>query len=227
MSIKYYLRHNNLKKDTTEYRASVVHRDHISLERVINRMLEQGSTVTKADALSVLTNFQRVIEQYLEEGCTVKTPFANFSSSIKGSFSGVTDVFDNGRHKIVPVVNAGRELHAHYRQGIPTHKVEATINAPNLLTYKDIDSGKKDTIITPGGMAKIWGSRLKFDLNDPSQGIFFIDVDGREYRASVIGENSPSKLIFNAPADLSKGEYKVSVRNDNGTGVFKKDLVVE
>ena len=227
MSIKYYLRHNNLKKDKKEYRASVVHRDHIVMEKVIDRMLQRGSTVTKGDIIAVFENFKRTIENYLQEGCTVKTPFANFSSSIKGSFTGVNDVFDKGRHKVVPVVNAGRELHAHYREGIPTQKVEPTTNQPNPSTYTDINSGQIDKMITPDGMAKIWGSRLKFDINDPSQGIFFTDADGREYRASLIGENSPSKLIFRVPADLSKGEYKVSVRNDNGTGVFRKDLVVE
>ena len=39
MSIPYYLRENNLKKDQDEYRTGVVHRRYVPLERVINRML--------------------------------------------------------------------------------------------------------------------------------------------------------------------------------------------
>ena len=109
---------------------------------------------------------------------------------------------------------------------MPTQKAEATKNDPNLLTYKDIDSGKNDKIITPDGIAEIHGSRLKFDTNDSSHGIFFIDTNKREYRVSIIAQNRPSFLNFKAPADLSKGTYQVSVRNDNGTGVFRKDLVV-
>ena len=225
MSIKYYLRHNNLKKDTREYRASVVHRAHVSLEEVIKRMLEQGSTVTRADILGVLINFQRVIEKYLHEGCTIKTPFANFSSSIKGPFTGVSDMFDSGRHRVIPVVNAGKDLHAHYRQGIPTQKVEATTNIPNLLTYNDIDSGERDKVVTPNGLAEIRGSRLKIDKTDPSQGIFFIDKTGHEYQVSIIAQNKPSLLNFKVPLDLPKGVYKVSVRNDKGRGVLKEDLV--
>lgn len=60
------------------------------LDDVIQRMSERGSTVTKADIVSVLEDFQGALESLLAEGANINLPFANYSTSIKGVFKDQT-----------------------------------------------------------------------------------------------------------------------------------------
>jgi hypothetical protein len=66
-------------------------------------------------------------------------------------------------------------------------------------------------------MGRLHGHRLKFDPDDPTQGIFFVHSDHSETPVEVVGENLPAKLIFTVPA-LPAGDYRLTVRATvNGT----------
>ena len=110
MSISYYLRKNHLTEEPDDYRAYVSASNTVDLENLINWMLERGSTVTKADILSVFEDFGSALEFMLNEGYNVNTPFANFRSGIKGVFMGNTDVFDTSRHQVRPRISTGLRL---------------------------------------------------------------------------------------------------------------------
>ena len=125
------------------------------------------------------------------------------------------------------MVNAGKELHDLYRKGMSTQKVKAKSIIPNLESFRDVNSGNIDSLITPHGMGEISGYRLKVDPDDPSQGVFFTDSDNHELRVTIIGQNRPSLLSFMIPADLPKGRYTLSVRNDKGKGTLANKLIVE
>ncbi len=103
MPIQYILRENHLTPETDDYVASVISTRTLVLKDIIDHMVAQGSSITSADILSVLDNFQKTLESVLSEGANVKLPFANFSSSIKGKFVGMRDSFDHSRHQINPL----------------------------------------------------------------------------------------------------------------------------
>ena len=227
MSIKYYIRRNNLKKDTREYRATVVHRNAVDMDQVIDRIINQGTTVNVPDILGVFANFEMAIHHFLEEGCSVRTPFANFSSSIKGIFTEITDNFNPEKHKIVAVVNPGKNLRKFYKKGHKTQKVRHDSHVPNPRTFTDVISGEENKVITPNGMGKIRGSYLKYDHEDPAHGIFFKSTNKKEFRVTIIGQNKPSTLFFMIPEDLPKGQYRIHQRNERGSGILYKDLTVE
>ena len=65
--------------------------------------------------------------------------------------------------------------------------------------------------LTPGNIAQIRGSRLKFDISDPAQGIYLIAADGLETKVTTIARNMPAQLDFLVPVLIS-GEYKLEVR---------------
>jgi hypothetical protein len=94
---------------------------------------------------------------------------------------------------------------------IETQKVDAEKRAPNPNYF--IDAKTSNRTITPGGGATIKGSHLKFDEDDPKQGIFFINTDDRKVtRVDGIMRNMPSELIFQNP-DLLPGNYRLEVRS--------------
>jgi hypothetical protein len=87
-------------------------------------------------------------------------------------------------------------------------------------------------VLTPGGMGKIEGHRLKFDPTDAAQGIFFIAADGTETQVAIVGRNKPADLMFMVPDTLTAGEYTLEVRailpnrTDLRVGALEDPLVV-
>ncbi len=217
MAIKYVLVENNLTTDPDDYMARVQPVGAADLEAIIERMIQQGSTVTRADIVSVLEDYHTAIENLLLEGQNVNTPLANFSVSIKGVFQGLTDSFDPARHRLNAVVTPGPRLRKALRERGQVVKQEAVKAAPHPVDYIDLNSGERNGILTPGGMGEVLGHRLKFDPSDPAQGIFFIAEDGTETRVTVVGRNKPGDLMFLVPASLAAGEYTLEVR-----AIFRK-----
>ncbi len=212
MPIRYVLLKNALSDDPDDYAARVISYDSVGLEEVIERMVQQGSTVTRADIVSVLEDFYTAIEGLLLNGVNVNTPLANFRLTIRGTFHGVGDSFDPDRHWLRVAITAGRRLRqAIRRKGRPVKDEMPPRFRPYPVTYTDLNSGERNHTLTPGGMGQIEGYRLKFDADDPLQGIFFIAEDGTETRVRVMGENWPGKLLFLIP-DLAPGSYRLEVR---------------
>jgi hypothetical protein len=183
------------------------------MEDVIARMVERDSTVTKADILSVMEDFEKVLESFISEGASVVLPFANYSTSIKGVFEGQDSTFDSAKHQITINVNPGKEINKTLtKQGLTVEKQETVIPQPNLTIFTDFNSGKKNSIITPAGMGQILGHRLKFDPAVDEDGIYFVKDDNTEIKVSVVGQNKPSVLMFMIPSDLTSGDYNPQVR---------------
>ena len=111
-------------------------------------------------------------------------------------------------------------------------KRESKKRQPTPLDFIDINSGKRNQLLTPGGMAMLHGFRLKFDPSQTEQGIFLIANDGSHHRVDIVGNNRPAKLIFMIPEDLTPGQYTLEVRtilrfcHDLRKGVLKSKLVV-
>ena len=68
MPIYYALFENNLTSDPDDYMAMVQPIGAADLDAIIERMIQQGSTVTKADTVSVLEDYFTTIENMLLEG---------------------------------------------------------------------------------------------------------------------------------------------------------------
>jgi hypothetical protein len=138
---------------------------------------------------------------------------------IRVVFDGATDAFDQTRHQIMSNLSPGKRLRSYYRNGIPTQKEEAITKEPKPIDYIENNSGERNTVITPGGMATLIGNRLNFDKADPKQGVFYINSDGTEVRVEIVGQNKPSQLMFVAPDTLTSGDYTLEIRNKPGNNI--------
>jgi len=220
-----------LTSDPHDYLARVVSSSTAEMEDVIDRMIEQGSTVVKADILSVLEDYHTAIENMVLEGVHVLTPGANYGASIKGIFNGQDDTFDPSRHQVRASVSPGSRFRKAMDERAQPSKQEAVLPRPSLLEFTDLNSEERNSVLTPGGMGKMVGHRLKFDAEDPAQGIFFLAAEGGETRVAVVGRNKPAELMFMIPADLAAGDYTLEVRAGFGeeeirSGALKVPLTV-
>ena len=230
MSINYATFENNLTSDPDDYTALVISKGTVEIDGIIERMLESGSTVVKADIISVLEDYETAIANLLLEGMNVNTPSCNYTVSVKGVFDSAVDSFDSSRHQLLPSISAGKRLRKVIMERGALVKQEAVKKYPNLQEFIDTATGEKNSAATSGGLGQIVGHRLKFEATDPAQGIFFIAEDDSETHVESIAKNKPSELIFLMPT-LASGNYQLAVRarfgqDDIRTGTLEQTLSV-
>jgi hypothetical protein len=214
MAIHYIIRDNNLSNPSSPYFGRVIKTRTVNFDEVINRMDQSGSTVSRADILSVMETFHSVLESYLADGASVHTPHANFSSGISGVFKDKNDHFDRSRHRIIGSVNPGNRLRAFYKNTtFPTRKETLEKNRSRLESVSNQNPERAVNQARTGDMLKISGYRLRFDPQDKQEGIFLINNNRQEIRVNIVGLNTPRTLIFNIPENLTPGEYRLEIRS--------------
>lgn len=220
VTIKYNLHKNHLPNGAEAYRARVEYVGVVDLEAVLNRMVLQHSTITRADMLAVFEEFLVALLQLLLDGMRVVTPFGEFGLTIKGSFESAQDKFQASRHQIELVLKPGKRLEREFKRQARARKVEGKVPYPTPKLYTNLADPTAADRLIPGQMARLTGQRLKFDPADERQGLFLVPLSdglnsppaGPAVRVSQVGHNTSSQLLFLVPPDLSPGPYRLEVR---------------
>ena len=210
--LKYSLRENLLTPEPNDYMAQVTDSQSYDMEKVIDKMIERGSTLTKADITATMQVYAETICSLLEEGFQINTPLINTSMSISGVFNGATDSFDSSRHNVNINITPGTKLKETLSK-VKTQKVEAASTDPFITEVKDIVSGKVNESLTKGGILQAVGARLKFDNSDESQGVFLVPETGNAVRCGIVAENKPARIMAMIPADITAGTYYLEIRS--------------
>ncbi|MCV9385991.1 DNA-binding domain-containing protein [Reichenbachiella ulvae] len=227
MSIQYSLFSNHLT-EADDFIGIIQNQESKSLEDLIDEMIGRGSTVTKAEALSVLEEFHGAVERTLEAGYSINTDLFRISPSIQGVFDNQQDSFDRSRHYLRLNVTAGGRINP-IAETLKPVKVEGQAPQPNPKTFRDFNSDTINETLSAGGVGELRGSRLKFDASDQQQGVFFIAADGTETRATQYFRNKPSNVILGVPEGLAAGPYRLEVRTifTNNKSIRKGSLLEE
>ena len=213
MAINYALFENHLTSDPDDYAAQVRITGSADLEVLAQRMIDQGSTVTKPDILAVLEDTIKATESCLLDGYRVQLGgLCELFPRIKGVFNGITDTFDASRHRVDVGANPGARVRRTVRVGATVTKAETIKPAPALLEYVDLGSGETNGRITSGNIGTINGHRLKFNPDQDDEGIYFVNIDtAAEVKLTAIQKNKPGQLVFLTPT-VPGGQYYLEVR---------------
>ena len=99
MTINYFLRHRELG-DNTFYRAQITNNRHISRNKLVDRIHNMGSTLTKVDIEGVLLAMEIAVRWELEAGNRVSIgDLVELYPVIEGRFTSLSDKFDHQKHK--------------------------------------------------------------------------------------------------------------------------------
>ncbi len=210
MALRYGLVPNPLTNNGNDYMGVVTENETITTKQIVDQMIGKGSTVTKAEALSVIEEFSYAVAEAIGNGHNINTELFKIYPSVRGVFEDENDSFDSSRHTIRLNLNAGSRL-AEMVSNIDLRKVEITSPHPVLQKFTDLKSNVVNERCTPGQIASIKGSLLKYNEDDEMQGIFFIAPDGSETKVMQVVKNKPSELLFFVPDSLA-GTYSVEVR---------------
>ncbi len=214
MPIHYALFENNVTTDPDDYSAAVQAIDSADLDTLVRRMLERGSTTTRADILAVMEDAIGACESLLLDGMRVNFGgLVELFPRVRGVFNGVTDTFDPARHSVDVGANPGIRVRQTVRDQATVTKDEAVKPAPNPLEFRDIGSDTTNDQITPGNIGQLSGSRLKYDVAQVDEGVYFIaSVGGAAIKVFTLQKNKPAQLVFLLPAGLLAGTYYLEVR---------------
>ncbi|MCK4340147.1 MAG: DUF4469 domain-containing protein [Phycisphaerae bacterium] len=213
MPIHYALFENNVTADPDDYAASVQMTDTADLDTLIRRMIERGSTTTRADILAVMEDAIGACESMLLDGMRVNFGgLVELFPRVRGIFNGATDTFDPARHSVDVGANPGSRVRQTVRDTASVVKDEAVKPSPNPLEYRDVGSDTTNDQVTPGNIGQLSGSRLKYDATQADEGIYFVATAGGETKVATVQKNKPSQLVFLVPAGLLAGTYYVEVR---------------
>ena len=114
------------------------------------------------------------------------------------------------RTDILAVMNGIEEtvseaLHEGYSLNLPLFNTSFSISGVFEGPMDSFDGNRHKLninltkLVTSGGVVEIRGYNLKIEGDDPSCGLWFIHSNGTDYKASVIIENKPSKIIAMIP----------------------------
>ena len=211
MAVKYALFENHLTSDPDDYMAIVQSQRTRDINDIIDIMIGRGSTVTKAEALSVLEEFNNALSQVLADGDSINLPFFKAKISISGEFANAEAPFDRNIHHLNLKVRPGDVL-SKIVKDLAVERVQGLSAVPTLKTFKDVVSDTTNDTLTANGVGELKGSHLKIDTTDADQGVFFIAADGTETAVSTYIRNKPGNLIFMIPT-LTSGTYSLVVRS--------------
>ncbi len=215
--LKYSLIENRLTERPDDYYAQIYVSSRMDKEAIITRMINKGTLLTRTDIIAAINSYEETIIEVLTEGSTVTTPLFNTSFSISGVFEGPMDTFDRNRHKLHINVSKGTLLRD-TQKNIKFEKMSTSSPLPQIQEVKDSVSHLVNEILTPGGVAQIYGHNLKIEGEDPACGLWFISEDGTETKAEIVIENKPSRVIVVIPY-LAAGEYRIKIATQFANGV--------
>ena len=211
MTLRYGLGLNHLTDAPNDYTAVVTDTKTVGVSKIMERMIGKGSTVTKAEGLSVIEEFEYAVVEVVKDGNAVSTDLFRIHPSISGVFNDEHDSFDPSRHNVRLNISPGPRL-LEIISAIELEKVSITSAKPEIFQFVDLKSKSVNESLTPGQIASIKGNLLRLDEEDPQQGVFFITNDASEIRVTDFVKNKPSELMFFIPDSLATGSYKLELR---------------
>jgi phosphoribosylaminoimidazole-succinocarboxamide synthase len=138
MSLRYGLIPNHLTDDPNDYMGIVTDNDTVNVETLVQKMVGKGSTVTKAEALSVIEEFEYAVVEAIKNGNSVNTKLFKINPSVSGVFVDKHDGFDPARHAIRLNMNAGSRL-TEAISDIDLKKVEITSPQPVIQQFVNLN----------------------------------------------------------------------------------------
>jgi len=223
-NIKVRLFENFLTDDPNDLTARVVSERTLGIGEIARTAVNRAKAPTTVEALEHNVNiFLREMAFQLMNGFAINTGFFTASAQVRGVFGNRAERFNPQKHAVLFRFNQGETL----RRQLPNINVEVLGMGETAIMIShvvDKKTGSVNDLITPGGVLKIRGGRLKIVGDNPEVGVHFEDEAGNSYKVEErdLIVNNPSQLMVQVPA-LPAGRYQLVIRNQYAVGAMLRE----
>jgi hypothetical protein len=180
-------------------------------EQLYKDMREEDTGLRKETIVHVVTLYERMAARALMNGHNLNTGLFYAVPRFTGLIE--DGQWNSQKNKIYVSFTQNRVL----SEEIKNTKIEILGEKGDpcyISGVLDCSNNVKDGHITPGRNFRITGSRIRIEGTDEKVGITFRSLqDDKEVKVAtdMFGTNKPSELIFIAPAELTDGEYEMTL----------------
>ena len=228
--IKYALFLNKLTEDPLDCAARVVDVPNYYLEDIVKRATQEGKTMTEEEMYAAYSSIEKAMIDIIGEGGSVQLSILNTAFTVSGVFDTDEEPFTEGKHRLNLKIYPSDNLVVAARKN-RLKRVRAKEYAPEPTKLEDIASDTVNERLTPGNMACLKGTDLKFEPEQADEGLYVVSDRGPATKVEQLARNMPGELVFLVPAKLGKGNYWLEVRNRSyqtlSVGRLKHPLVVK
>jgi len=211
--IKVKLYRNNLPNANGAYYARPANEAVLSVEDIAAALKKRGGyTGSYSDLVQRVKLFFMEMARQLCDGYAVNTGWFSVQPVISGFFKSDKEGFDPKEHKVSFRYRTGNRLRKLAQNTEIEMEGKADV-AGKIGCFTDVDSGAVNQTITPGGLFRIDGRKIKVKGEGKDCGVWFVSKAGPHKRYKVkraLAENAKAKVIGMVPA-LPAGEYGVEI----------------
>lgn len=210
--LQYEIRKTQLRNKAT-YIGKIQHLMAVDNDSLIKEMVTRNSTITKQEAVAVISLYEELISEHLQNGNIVSTNIFQAALSMRGEFESHSEKIDYKKHTAHVIIKPSKGLNKKVRKEIRFHKVKDSKRKYGLSYVIDLLSGNVNETVTSGGPVDIRGKGLKIYGYEP------------EYKLRLTGKNknsessneiflqiikiTPQKITCMIPSELEHGIYSL------------------
>ena len=225
-----YLRPNYLTTDDlNDCIADVLTRLQTQHNADIAAKIAAKTAQDKNAVLAILNQRDEEVKNCLLDGKSFSDSLVQISPRVSGVWATSKSPFDPAVHKRTVDLVLTQEFRSALDE-VGVRVLGTKQGGAEISLITDAATGKTDGTITAGDDIVLDGEKIKIqDEADETQGVFFIDNEGKEHRVSRrLTVNKSSQVIARVPSDV-KGEVKVVVctKFTNGKNILKDVRLIE
>lgn len=216
-TLKGWIADNSVTADKTDKILLLESAGKVDINDIIDGMLKEDTGLRPETLRHAVTLYNRIVADFILNGYQVNTGLFYAVAKLTGLLEG--GVWDKSRNAIYISFSQGKEL----REAI----AETTVNILGekadvmyILETEDVKTKLKDGSATAGRNIFVRGASLKVVGADPAVGVKLTNADGEDtvLEADMIVKNMPSELTLLLPAELTAGEYSLTVTTQYSHG---------
>jgi len=217
-TLNAWLRKNMLTEDPKDYTATVQSRGSVGVTDIVDELVNEGMEIKRETVVDIVTRFNRKAADMALSGYNVNTGLVYMRSIVKGPF--YDKVWNPDLNSVYVTINQGLDLRVAVAETIV--EIQGIQSDPlEILSLADSTTGKTDGTLTKGRNAELKGSYLKVIGENPDCGVAFRNTSTQVVTKLAMGDivlNEPSRLLILVPANLTDGEYEISVTTQFTSG---------
>lgn len=226
-SVKVELYDLALTQKKDERFGRVIKTKSLSEEDLVNIAISRRTDLNASTLKAAIDILKDIAIEEVTNGANVNFGLGYFSLGVSGVFIGDNAKWDNAKHKLSVNVTPSNELRKSIKSCKPDVRGMASTGI-SINYVEDVISGEKNICLTKGGGIKISGNRMKIAGNEQKVGLRLINQTTKEEIKMPITSvlvNTPSEIVFIAPADLPAADYQLSISTQfSGSTILLKNI---